>query len=102
MWETAQMRYIAAPSNVRQTRYDFCQYGEAYHKATRILSRGFQHIDKRAQTRSGRGGRCSRTGAEHERLTGTVECPPEFEYLLRKRSWPSPIPTSSVRRWPVR
>ena len=82
IWETVQMRYVAALSNVRQTRYDFCQFGEAYHKATRLLSWGFQHISSRAKTCSGRGGLCSRTGAKHELLKGTVECPPEFEYLL--------------------
>ena len=82
MWEAVQVRHVAALSNVKRTRYDFCQFGEAYHKATRILSWGYQAIGERARTCSGRGGLCSRTGAAHELLTGVVECPPEFEHLL--------------------
>ena len=56
MWETVQMRYVASLSNVKRTRYDFCQFGEAYHKATRTLSWGYQSIGERARTCSGRGG----------------------------------------------
>ena len=85
MWDTEIMQRVAALANVRRTRYDFCQFGEAYHKATRLLSWGFGAIGERARTCGGRGGLCSRTGAKHELLTGTTECPPEFEHLLGPR-----------------
>ena len=82
IFDTAQFKHLASLPEVVATRYDFCQFGEPYRKATRLLSYGFPMLSSRARTCSSRGGVCSRTGAEHELLSGLVECPKEYEHLL--------------------
>ena len=48
---------------------------------TRLL-RDLERSEKMARTCEGRGGRCSKTGAQHELLSGTVGCPKHLEHLL--------------------
>ena len=82
IWDTQQFRHLMTLPGVQMCRYDFCMYGEPYHKATRILSWGWRSLGTTAKTCKGRGGLCCRTGEKHELLSGTIECPKDMEYLL--------------------
>ena len=74
MWMVPGMKHIISLPGVTCTRVDFCQFGEKYHKKTKLVSYDFdiQSISKVCKTRNGI---CSRSGEPHELLSGAVECP---------------------------
>ena len=42
VWLTNELKRLAGLPGVRSHRVDFCQYGEAYHKKTKLLYYGFE------------------------------------------------------------
>ena len=81
MWMVPGMKHILSLPGVTSTRVDFCQYGEKYHKKTRLVSYDLDltAISKVCKTKDGK---CSRSGCKHELLSGTVECPDDQLHLL--------------------
>ena len=110
MWSTLELKHLAPLPGVRTTRVDFCQYGEEYHKTTKLMSYGFAEIDAIGRRCTGKGGLCSRTGKPHELLSGAVECPPDKLHLVegcvrcpgkgvKPRPMARPAPPTPVKIW---
>ena len=74
MWMVPGMMHIISLPGVTSTREDFCQYGEKYHKKTKLVSFDLDatSTSKVCKTKDGK---CSRSGEPHELLSGAVECP---------------------------
>ena len=81
-WKLPNFQYLARRPGVSTTRYDFCMFGEEYHKSTRILSCGYNSMAQRAKTCPNQRGLCQRTGKPHTPLSGTVDCPEDKLHLL--------------------
>ena len=74
IWGTIGFKNFTNIPGVVSTRVDFCQFGEKYHKKTKLVSFDFDvtSISKVCKTK---GGKCPRPGEPHELLSGAVECP---------------------------
>ena len=82
LWQTKELLHLLRLPGVCSKTADFCQHGEKYQKRTQFLSYGSPHVDAIAKTCEGKGGLCSRTGKEHELLSGAIECPPDMLHLV--------------------
>ena len=81
MWNVAELQHLARLPGVRPTRFDFCMFGEPYHKKTKVLSYGFKDISMASKVCHGRGGKCEHTGEPRELFTGLVECPEHMTHF---------------------
>ena len=65
MWDVPEMRRLASLPNVDTLRVDFCQFGELYHKKTKLIHYGID-LKGLARTCKAKHGICDRTGEKHE------------------------------------
>ena len=84
IWEDGNMSGLSKLPGVQSTRYDFCQFGECYHKKTKILYYNW-NLKAEARVCKGRHGTCSRTGEKHVPLSGAVECPDDMLHLVEPK-----------------
>lgn len=74
LWKMPEMKQIMSLSHSDTVELDFCQYGEAWRKSTRLLVS--RHPDLRSVGKRccfGRGYVCSATGRRHQQLTGATK-----------------------------
>ena len=45
MWATDELQCLLRLPGVQSHRFDFCQYGEEYQKATKLVSYGYDDVD---------------------------------------------------------
>ena len=81
IWDEGNLKSLIKLPGVKASRYDFCQFGEIYHKKTKLIYYGWD-LDAKARVCRGHHGTCSRTGEKHVLLTGAVECPGDQLHLL--------------------
>ena len=96
VWDEGDFQALIKLPGVKSSRYDFCQFGEIYHKKTKLIYYGWD-LDAKARVCKGHHGTCSRTGEKHVLLTGAVECPDDQLHLLPQRCRPRAAPISSAK-----
>ena len=71
LWDFRSIKALAASPFVTASRYDFCQFGTPWRKATKLLCFDNPHIERGAkQCKFDRAHICSATGKKHVVLSG--------------------------------
>ena len=76
MWQVPELKALGGLPDARAFDYDACQYGAKWRKGTTIVSWGVHDFAPPVKRCTGHGGKCSRTGARHIRLSGQVPTGP--------------------------